>query len=389
MRIAGLLVLGIFFLPAFACAAELININTADATVLDTLPGVGAVIAERIIDYRTVHGSFATIEDLQKVSGIGSGSTYEKIAPLITVGGNSTPSNTESDSATASSTQSVSESSENATAYTSPPSALFINISGNPNAILGVPFRLSARATTKNGVVDTSAQISWGLGDGSSAIGSAIEKTYRYAGTYLVIVDATNGVTTARDEIVVTVKSATVHISAVSSEGITVSNDSNERLDLSGWRLTSTSGSFRFPEGTVLLPNASVLFPFVVMNWPVTFNASLTYPDGLVAAPYVPSATSTTEATNTTISSTQPSPTKAGYEQVQTVEPIIRTQTNIQAHEETVTAPAAATELAAAGAAVPSVPAANNSRVSGIFHSPWTFGLLAVILIAGGAFIFL
>ncbi len=49
-----------------------ININRATEKDFDTLPGIGPVIAERIVAYRKSHGPFATIEELQKVSGIGS-----------------------------------------------------------------------------------------------------------------------------------------------------------------------------------------------------------------------------------------------------------------------------------------------------------------------------
>lgn len=49
-----------------------ININRATARQLDALDGIGPVIAARIVQYRKVNGSFLTIEDLQKVSGIGT-----------------------------------------------------------------------------------------------------------------------------------------------------------------------------------------------------------------------------------------------------------------------------------------------------------------------------
>ena len=49
-----------------------ININRATAGELDSLPGIGPVLASRIIDYRKANGPFISIEDLQKVSGIGS-----------------------------------------------------------------------------------------------------------------------------------------------------------------------------------------------------------------------------------------------------------------------------------------------------------------------------
>ena len=48
-----------------------ININRATASQLDSLDGIGPVIARRIIEYRKSNGPFITIEDLQKVSGIG------------------------------------------------------------------------------------------------------------------------------------------------------------------------------------------------------------------------------------------------------------------------------------------------------------------------------
>lgn len=61
-----------------------IDINRADHWLLEALPGIGEVLAQRIVDYRSVHGPFRTIEDLLKVSGIGS-ATLEDIRDLITV----------------------------------------------------------------------------------------------------------------------------------------------------------------------------------------------------------------------------------------------------------------------------------------------------------------
>ena len=83
----------------------------------------------------------------------------------------------------------------------------------------------------------------------------------------------------------------------------------------------------------------------------------------------------------------QPQANTAGSNKVQVVEPPITSAKNIQAHEEAVRAPAGATELAPAGAALP--PPASNARAAGLFNSIWTLGLLGVILVAGGAFIFL
>lgn len=62
---------------------DLININTASVEELDSLPGIGPTIAQRIIDYRDENGPFQTIEDILNVSGVGP-STFDQIKDLIT-----------------------------------------------------------------------------------------------------------------------------------------------------------------------------------------------------------------------------------------------------------------------------------------------------------------
>lgn len=62
----------------------LVNINTADESELVSLPGIGAARAEAIIAYREEHGSFSSIEEIQKVSGIKSG-LYDKIKDKIKI----------------------------------------------------------------------------------------------------------------------------------------------------------------------------------------------------------------------------------------------------------------------------------------------------------------
>ena len=61
-----------------------LNINRATIKEFDALPGVGPVIAARIVEYRKVNGPFSTVDDLKKVPGIG-GSKFEKFKEKIRV----------------------------------------------------------------------------------------------------------------------------------------------------------------------------------------------------------------------------------------------------------------------------------------------------------------
>ena len=401
--------IALLILPAFVFAqTALININTADAATLDTLPGIGPAKAQAIVDFRDANGSFAIVEDIQEVSGIGP-STFAEIEPFITVTDDAA-SVAQDASVSASSTTPVAPAAGGASTYTPPPAGLSVSVSVSPaTALMEVPLSFTVIVKERSGSADPSAHVIWSFGDGSSGEGNAVEKTYHYAGTYLVVATAEDGGTTAQGELEVAVEPSAARIAAISGEGILLANDGDARLDLSRWRFTSSQGIFRIPQGTTILPHASILFPFTVMNLPVALDATLTYPDGVTAAAYLPpaAAVSTTTAvrplveiepslstatvTAVAMPAVQPSSASAGSE-VQTVDTITSPSAPQPSHENTaVIAPAAAKDLAAAGAAVPllatSSPAA--ATPSSLFRSSWAFGLTGVMAAAAGFFIFL
>ena len=95
--IAALLVVGLSAAPSAAqdttrrtsavssaSASAPVNLNTATAAQLETLPGIGKATAERILEYRQKNGSFKKVEDLMNVRGMGEKS-FLKLKPLVTV----------------------------------------------------------------------------------------------------------------------------------------------------------------------------------------------------------------------------------------------------------------------------------------------------------------
>jgi competence protein ComEA len=71
--------------PSAARADGKLDLNRATVQDLDALPGIGPVLAQRIVSYRDEHGPFKTLGKLRDVPGIGE-KTFQKLAPLLVVG---------------------------------------------------------------------------------------------------------------------------------------------------------------------------------------------------------------------------------------------------------------------------------------------------------------
>jgi len=70
--------------PPVGTVAAIVNLNTASASDLEALPGIGAKTAARIVEYRQKNGPFKKIEELMNVRGVGE-KNFLKLKPQITV----------------------------------------------------------------------------------------------------------------------------------------------------------------------------------------------------------------------------------------------------------------------------------------------------------------
>lgn len=408
MRIAGLLIL-ILFAPAFAHAAPptlttyTVSHNTiypsatADSSFATTT-SVDTAFSEQVkVSIKIMSASGAMIKSLYSSSGVTNptpkiwdgtntaGTIVDNGTYTILISATSTATSlTMTDSsktvAVASSDSGSGTSSDSTTTTTVPPSGappeyipipiLRIITGGDRTVSSGADTAFTAVVYDSRGNKRDDALILWSFGDGMQRTGASVYHSYYYSGEYIVVVRAsTPDGGDALVESIVTVKDASIRIASVSVRGISLTNNSSRTLDLSLWRLSAGGKEFKIPAGTQILAGRTTLFPSQVIQLPIADSAVLLYPSGEVAATYP---------------AMQPFVPAASYEKVQKVEQIISANTNIQTHDEAVDAPAAATDLAAAGAALPAAP-----KDDGLFRSPWFLGLIGVIALAGTAFIFI
>lgn len=271
------LLIALFFVAPFVCADHSININTADQATLETLASIGPSKAQAIIDYRTQNGPFATIEDIQNVSGIGP-ATYANIKDHITVqGGNSTPPAPPSPSpsgSSGSSAPSPQPGSQNVT----------FTVDGGSDRIViaDADVQFAARAYSGKTLVENVAFM-WNFGDGSVSDGANVIHRFDYPGSYAVVLTGSEGGVSASDSIAVSAEVAQLTLRTLSDGGIEIQNLAARDVDLTRWSIVSNGQRFTFPEHSLLLSKQSLRISPNTLHFIASDSTELQYPNGALA----------------------------------------------------------------------------------------------------------
>jgi competence ComEA-like helix-hairpin-helix protein len=279
------LILILSVLAPTAFAADLININTADLATLETLNGIGASKGQAIIDYRTQHGVFATIADIQNVSGIGP-TTYANIKDYITVGDASTqavdPSTTSASTSSTASTSTQTQVVIQSGGSLPPP--ISASITTDATAVVGAGTLFVGASFNQAGDPLLNPRYLWNFGDGATAEGVQMWHTYSYTGTYNVVLSVGSGISSASARAVVDAAPARVSLVAEGDGSLTIANQSDYDLDIGLWSLKEGTSTFVIPEGTTLLRGKGVRFSPTVLKFSGDESVNLYYQNGTFAA---------------------------------------------------------------------------------------------------------
>ncbi len=233
------------------------------------------------------------------------------------------------------------------------------------------------------GTVLTNPNVTWNFGDGDVAYGRTVEHTYRALGTYTAVIHVTSGPSQSTATLTVRVDPVDVHIVRVARDGVTLHNDRDTLLDLSGWKLVAGDTSFTFPQYSVLAGSGEVTYmPHITGISSTTTEVLLRMPDGDLVTQASSREVVTQEiAPLAQTSVMQPEGRVLGIQTVEEAAPQIVIEP-IPTYADATTAPDAPVRPAASGAL-------SDSPLHPLITSPWTASFLGLLLAAGAALVIL
>lgn len=276
--------LTIFFIFVFinssaVSAASKVNINTANATELDTIPEVGPSTAAKIIAYREANGPFVVIEDIMKVSGIKE-ATFVKMKDFITVSGNSS-GGTDGDGDTAASTTTAtsteasdtSDNSNNSSGalsvhyiqedlsnYTEPANIFEVSAGRDRLTYINSPVSFIAKYKIPKDLANRYCTYLWSFGDGTSKEGEKVEHIYKYAGDYNVVLNGSCSGLQAVSRTSAKVVVPNLLVAERNDGSVEISNHGEYEINLYGWRIQSSNQAYTFPMDTIISAGKSIIF---------------------------------------------------------------------------------------------------------------------------------
>jgi hypothetical protein len=169
---------------------------------------------------------------------------------------------------------------------------LYISAGRNRIVSAGNPVIFEAYAIDSKGTKSQNISATWSFGDGSQAGGVKVSHTYKYSGDYAVVLNASTGRNEAVSRAEIKVFAPKITLFAENDGAVSLSNDSAYEINIGGWKIQGTTGTFAVAPDTIIMPGKKIIFPQMIMgiNFPANETMSLFSPDGTMVVNFTKSS---------------------------------------------------------------------------------------------------
>ncbi|MBM2817937.1 MAG: transporter, substrate-binding protein [Parcubacteria group bacterium] len=159
---------------------------------------------------------------------------------------------------------------------------LEINAGSDRLVYSDTPTDFIAKASVPKEFSEQSVKFIWSFGDGSSAEGGKVSHTYKFAGDYIVVLNASLYNLSAVSRAGMKVINPSVFISNIANDWVEITNQGAYEINLKGWFVSNNSGKFSFPTDTIIGPNKKISVPneYMKLNLLQAGKVSLLNPSG-------------------------------------------------------------------------------------------------------------